>query len=145
MCSGVEVYEEGKRWEIHAPSHIAALPVWIEGRLEWITWGRREGEDGDSPPGWWLTEDEATNTTFRSQRGLVYALRFLIDDAETTNSGHLQGQWHEVPEGYALDCIVLRSRGQRRAYIVTLTTKSESPMASGRWPYLTQLIYGQKR
>jgi hypothetical protein len=143
MCSGVEVSEEGKRWEIYAPSHIAALPVWIEGRLEWITWGRREGEDGESPEGGWLTEDEATNTTFRSQRGLVYALRFLVDNADTPKSDYWRGEWHEVPEGYALDCVVLRSRGQRAAYIVTCST-SELP-ANGRWPRLIRASSGQER
>lgn len=133
MCNGVEVSEEGKRWEIYAPSHIAALPVWIGGRLEWITWGRREGEEGDSPEGGWLTEDDATHTTLNSQRGWVSALRFLVCDAETSRSEYWRGQWHEVPKGYALDCIVLKSHGQRRAYIVTSTIKSD-----GHWPHLVQ-------
>lgn len=144
MCNGVEVIEEGKRWEIFAPSHIAALPVWIGGRLEWVTWGRRKGEQGDTPEGGWLTEDEATNTTFRSQRGLVYALRFLVDDAESNKPDYWHGQWHDVPEEYALDCIVLTSRGQRNAYIVTLNNTSKSPMANGRWPHLIRIIYGQE-
>ena len=38
MYESIEVSEEGKRWEIHARSHIAELPVRIGGRLEWITW-----------------------------------------------------------------------------------------------------------
>ena len=139
MYESIEVIEEGKRWEIHARSHIAELPVWICGRLEWITWGRREAEEGDAPLGGWITEDEAKSTTLKSERGLVYALRFQIPGSDTTKSDQQHHRWHEVPEDYALDCIVLRSRGQKRAYVVTLKATNESPLPD-RWPHLIRLV-----
>ncbi len=129
MCGGVEAREADKVWKIYFPNPKAALPVLLEGsgQLDWIQWGRRKEEPGEGPPGGWArlsTVKAGGWARYRPQRGLAMAHRFTEKDGHPGDKNR-QSHWFDVPEGYALECLVLGEGEQRRAYIVTTDSPAE--------------------
>lgn len=52
------------------------------------------------------------------------AHRFTEKDGHPGDKNR-QSHWFDVPEGYALECLVLGEGEQRRAYIVTTDSPAE--------------------
>jgi len=44
--------------------------------------------------------------------------------------------WFDVPEGFALECLVIGEGEQRRAYVVTTEPPAEHAWIHDRWPLL---------
>lgn len=140
MCGGVEAREAEKVWKIYFPNPRAALPVLLQdgGQLDWIQWGRRKEEPGDGPPGGWArlsTVQAGGWVRHRPQRGLAMVQRFMEEDGYPGDKNR-QSHWFDVPEGYALECLVVGEGDQRRVYVETTDAPAEYAWLHDRWPLL---------
>ena len=140
MCGGVEAREAEKIWKIYFPNPKAALPVLLEdsGQLDWITWGRRTEQPGYGPPGGWAklsTVQAGGWAKYHPRRGFVMAQRFMEKEGrpgERDRASH----WFDVPEGHALECLVIGEGEQRRVYVVTTEPPAEDAWIHDRWPLI---------
>ena len=143
MCGGVEAREADKVWKIYFPSPTAALPVLLEGsdQLDWIQWGRREGELGAGPQGGWarLSTVEAGGwVKYQPHRGLGIVQRFMEKEGQPGDKNR-PSHWFDVPEGQALECLVIGEGEKRRVYVVTTEPPAEDTWIHDRWPLLTTI------
>lgn len=135
MCGGVEALEAEK---IYFPNPKAALPVLLDGsgQIDWIQWGRRKEESGDGPPGGWArlsTMQSGGWAKYRPRRGLAMVQRFMEKDGHPGERNR-QSYWFDLPEGYALECLVIEDRGVMRVYVVTTEPPTEYAWIHDRWP-----------
>jgi hypothetical protein len=130
MCGGVEAREADKIWKIYFPNPKAALPVLLEdsGQLDWIKWGRRKEQPGHEPQGGW-----AKLSTVQAG-GMVQ--RFMEKEGQPGEKNR-PSHWFDVPEGYALECLVIGEGELRRGYVVTIEAPTEYAWIHDRWPLLT--------
>ncbi|MDA0426038.1 hypothetical protein NPN27_12200 [Stutzerimonas stutzeri] len=143
MCGGVEAREADKVWKIYFPNPKAAIPVLLEesGQLDWIHWGRRKEEPGNGPKGGWArlsTVQSGGWEKYRPRRGYGMVQRYMEKEGrpgEKNRTSH----WFDVPEGFALECLVIGEGEQRRVYVVTTAPPAEYEWIHDRWPLLTVL------
>ncbi|MFI9673115.1 hypothetical protein PA6566_01178 [Pseudomonas aeruginosa] len=64
--------------------------------------------------------------------------RFMEKDGQPGDKNR-QSHWFDVPDGTALECLVLGENVQRRVYIVTTNAPSEYAWIHDRWPLLKRL------
>lgn len=143
MCGGVEAREAEKVWKIYFPNPKAALPVLLEGsgQIDWIQWGRRQEQPGGGPPGGWArlsTVQTGGWAKHQPRRGLVIVQRFMEKDGKPGDKSR-QSHWFDVPDGYALRCLVIGEGEQQRAYIVTTDAPTELAWIHDRWPLLDRV------
>lgn len=130
MCGGVEARE-------------AAIPVLLEGsgQLDWIVWGRRKEQPGYGPPGGWakLSTVEAGGwAKYHPRRAFSLVQRFMEKEGRTGERNRIS-HWFDVPEGYALECLLIGEGEQRRVYVITTEPPTEYAWIHDRWPVLTAL------
>ena len=123
MCGGVEAREADKVWKIYFLNPKAALPVLLEdsGQLDWITWGRRTEQPGYGPTGGWAklsTVQSGGWAKYYPRRGLAMVQRFMEKEGQPGEKNR-PSHWFDVPEGCALECLVIGEGEQRRVYVVT--------------------------
>lgn len=141
MCGGVEAREADKIWRIYFPNPKAALPVLLEdsGQRDWITWGRRREQPGYGPEGGWarLNSVEAGSwAKYHPRRGFGMVQRFMEKEGQPGEKNRAS-HWFDVPDGQALECLVIGEGEQRRVYVVTTTPPTELAWIHDRWPLLT--------
>lgn len=144
MCEGLEIYKDQKFCKVNFVSPIARLPVLIaeSGRIEWVNWGRRKKESGVGPLGGWarLTTIQAGDwDIFEPLQGLVVAKRFNQAVGGSNLQSRRLSQWHDVPKGSAIKCIVIGEGLERRLYIVTTAPPPQHQQISGRWPVVERM------
>lgn len=143
MCGGVEAREADKVWRIYFPNPKAAIPVQMEGsvQLDWIHWGRRKEEPGSSPQGGWarLSTVEAGGwDRYKPRRGFGMVERFMEKEGRLGDKNR-PSHWFDVPQGYALECLIIGEGEQRRVYVVTTDPPEEYAWIHDRWPLLAEL------
>ncbi|BFN27523.1 hypothetical protein PSCT_04515 [Pseudomonas sp. SCT] len=141
MCGGVEAREADKVWKIYFPNPKAAIPVLLEesGQLDWIHWGRRKEELGTGPQGGWArlsTVQSGGWEKYMPRRGFGMVQRYMEKEGRPGEKNRLS-HWFDVPEGYALECLVIGEGEQRRVYVVTTAPPAEYEWIHDRWPLLT--------
>jgi hypothetical protein len=117
------------------------VPLEGSGQLDWIQRGRRKEEPGEGPPGGWArisTVQTGGWAKYRPLRGLAMVHRFMQKGGHPGDKNR-QSHWFDVPEGYALGCLVLGEGAQRRVYIVTTDAPAEYAWINDRWPLLEEL------
>lgn len=144
MCGGVEARDAEKAYKVYFPSPKAAFPVMLEGgeALGWVTWGRRHEEPGQGPQGGWArleTVERGGWEKYRPLRAFGLVQRYM-EKGQPDEKGKKQSHWFDMPEGYALDCLVLGEGEQRRVYVVTSTPPEEYSWIHDRWPMTVRLI-----
>jgi hypothetical protein len=147
MCGGVEAREADKVWKIYFPNPKAALPVMFPdgGQIDWIHWGRRREEIGGSPRGGWAKLESIHTGVWKKhhpQRALAMVQRLMEKEGHVGDK-HRPSHWFNVPEGYALECLVIGEEDQRRVYVVTTEPPEEYAWVHDRWPRvvpITQIL-----
>lgn len=139
-CVGVEAREADKTWRIYFPNPKAAIPVLLEEsrQLDWIHWGRRKEEPGSGPQGGWarLSSIHAgTWEKYRPRRGYAMVQRFMEKDGQPGEKNRVS-HWFDVPEGAALECLVIGEGEERRVYVVTTEPPAGYEWIHDRWPLL---------
>ena len=61
--------------------------------------------------------------------------RFMEKDGHPGDKNR-QSHWFDVPEGSALECLVIGEGEQRRVHIVTTNAPAEYTWIHDRWPLL---------
>ena len=140
MCGGVEAREADKVWKIYFPYDKAAFPVMLEdtGQIDWIAWGRREHQPGGGPVGGWAKLDTVQAggwERFHPRRGFGMVQRFMEKEGSRGDK-HRPSHWFDIPEGYALECLVLGEGDARQVYVVTTDPPAEYAWIHDRWPHL---------
>lgn len=135
MCAGLEYIEpQGKVWKVYFPNPKAALPITLsDGDVEWIKWGRRKEEQAPFVQGGWARTDsiEACKwERYNPQYFTIAAQRFMEKDAEKVS------HWIDVPQGFAIQALVVQNELEKRLYIVTEDTPPEYSWVHDRWPKL---------
>jgi len=110
-------------------------------QLDWIMWARRREQPGFGPKGGWprLSTVQAGGWTMCHPRyafGLVQ--RFMEKEGRPGEKSRIP-RWFDVPEGYALECLVIGEGEQRRGYVMTKTPPAEHAQIHSRWPVLASL------
>ena len=141
MCGGVEAREADKVWKIYFPNPKAAIPVLLEdtGQLDWIHWGRRKEEAGSGPQGGWArlsTVAAGGWAKHKPPRGFGMVQRFMEKEGQPGDKNR-PSHWFDVPEGYALECLVIGEGEQQRVYVVTTDPPEEYAWIHDRWPVIT--------
>jgi hypothetical protein len=135
MCAGVQYIEPtGKEWKVYFPNPKAALPVALSnGVVEWVKWGRRKEEQAPFVQGGWARMDsiEAGKwKRYNPQYVTVAAQSFMEKDAEKVS------HWIDIPQGLAIQALVVQYELDKRLYIVTEDTPPEYSWVHDRWPRL---------
>ena len=135
MCAGLEYIEPaGKVWKVYFPNPKAALPIASSnGTVEWIKWGRRKEEQAPFVQGGWACIDsiEAGKwDRYNPQHVRLAAQSFMEKDSEKVS------HWIEVPQGFAIQALVVEQDSATRLYIVTEDTPPEYSWVHDRWPRL---------
>lgn len=143
MCGGVEAREAENIWKIYFPNPKAAIPVLLEGsgQLDWIAWGRRKEQPGFGPEGGWArlsTVQAGGWTKYNPRRAFSLVQRFMEKEGRAGEKNRIS-HWFDVPEGYALECLVIGEGEQRRVYVITTEPPTEYAWIHDRWPVLTAL------
>ena len=138
MCGGVEAREAEKAFKVYFPSPKAAFPVVLVdgGELGWVRWGKREGESGIGPRGGWAkleTIERGGWDKYRPRPALGLVDRFMEKDGQRTS------HWFDVPNGYALRCLVMGEGDDQRVFVVTSRPPEEYAWVHDRWPQLALL------
>lgn len=74
---------------------------------------------------------------FRPQRGLAMVQRFMEKDGRPGDKNR-QSHWFDVPEGHALECLVIGEGEHRQVYVVTTDSPAEYAWVHDRWPLLVR-------
>jgi hypothetical protein len=136
MCGGARYIDEtGKDWKIYFPNPKAALPVRMpNGKVEWFKWGRRK-EEANVPKGFvqggWARIDSVETGKWdkgNPQRVKLAVIAFMEKDADRVS------HWIEVPEGAAVDGLLVTLEGETRVYVVTENTPLAFAWVHDRWP-----------
>lgn len=135
MCAGVKYIEpSGKEWKVYFPNPKAALPVaQDDGSVEWVSWGRRREEQASFVQGGWARKDslEAGKwDKYKPEHVLLAAQGFMEKDAEKVS------HWIDIPQGFAIEALVVENGTEKRLYIVTEDTPPEYSWVHDRWPKL---------
>ncbi|MBB2496482.1 hypothetical protein [Aquipseudomonas ullengensis] len=139
----MEAREADKVWKIYFPNPKAVIPVLLEegGQLDWITWGRRKEQPGSGPQGGWAqpsTLKAGDWARYSPRRGFVMVQRFMEKEGKFGEKNR-QSHWLNVPDGYALECLVLGEGDARQAYIGTTGAPEEHKWIHDRWPVLARI------
>ena len=135
MCGGVKYVDpSGKDWKIYFPNPKAAIPIYLENEtVEWVKWGRRKEEQAPFVQGGWARTDslEAGKwERYKSQRVRLAAISFMEKDADKVS------HWIDVPEGEAIEGLVIEKGDEKRLYIITEDTPPEYSWVNDRCPKL---------
>lgn len=138
MCGGVKYTDvDGKEWKVYFPSPKAALPVAMpDGAVKWIKWGRRKEEQVPFVQGGWARSDSIQLGKWDKCNPISARLAvqsFMEKDVEKVS------HWINIPEGKAIEALILSNREERRIYIVTEDTPPEFAWVHDRWPKLVAL------
>ena len=137
MCGGVKYIEpNGKEWKVYFPSPKAALPVAKpDGTVEWIKWGRRREEQAPFVQGGWARVDSIELGKWEKCQPVYAQLAvqsFMEKDAEKVS------HWIDVPEGKAIQALIISNNDEQRIYIVTEDTPPDYAWVHDRWPKLVK-------
>jgi hypothetical protein len=141
MCGGTRYIDEsGKDWKIYFPNPKAALPVRMSnGKVEWFKWGRRK-EEVNAPKGFvqggWARIDSVESgkwDKYNPQRVKLAVIAFMEKDADRVS------HWIEVPDGAAIDALVVSIEGESRLYVITENTPIAFAWVHDRWPRLVSI------
>lgn len=75
---------------------------------------------------------------YHPRRGLGVVQRFMEKEGRTGEKNRTS-HWFDVPEGYALECLVIGDGEQRCVYVVTTEAPAEYAWIHDRWPLLTTI------
>lgn len=134
MCSGVKYTEStsGKEWKVYFPNPKAALPVFkSDGSVEWIKWGRRREEQAPFVQGGWARSDSIELgkwERYNPNKVQLAAHGFMEKDAEKLS------HWIDIPEGKAIEALIVQHNDEKRVYVVTEDTPEEFSWVCDRWP-----------
>jgi hypothetical protein len=136
MCSGVKYTDSsGREWKVYFPNPKAALPVVkSDGSIEWVKWGRRKEEQAPFVQGGWARSDSLELGKWERYNPVMVQLAahgFMEKDA------NLMSHWIDVPEGKAIEALVLKNNGEQRVYVLTENTPEEFSWLHDRWPKLS--------
>ncbi len=133
MCGGVKYKHEEKTVTSYFPNPKAALPVLRrDGAHELMTWGRRQEETGELPPGGWARLDSVKQG--RWDRYDPKPVCLGVDEfMEKDHAGH--SHWYSLEPGQWLQGLVATHGDEQRVYVVTLTPiEPEQRAIHDRWP-----------
>lgn len=124
MCSGVRYTESsGKEWKVYFPNPKAALPVVkSDGSIEWVKWGRRREEQAPFVQGGWARSDSIELGKWERYNPVIVQLAahsFMEKDAEKVS------HWIDVPQGMAIQALIVSNNDEQRVYVVTEDTPEE--------------------
>jgi hypothetical protein len=142
VCSGAKYIEpSGKEWKVYFPNPKAALPVALkDGTIEWVKWGRRKEEQAPFVQGGWARVDSIEVgkwERYNPQFVILAAQGFMEKDAEKVS------HWIDVPQGFAIQALVVQNEWDKRLYIVTEDTPDEYSWVHDRWPRMIGLNHEQ--
>ncbi|MDW3716586.1 hypothetical protein [Pseudomonas sp. 2023EL-01195] len=142
MCDGVEAREADRTWKIDFTSQDAAIPVLFEegGQVEWISWGRREDQLGNGPAGGWadLAAIRAGGWAQYQPRRAFGLVRRFRKEEDHMGEENRSSYWFDIPQGQALECLVIGEGEERRVYVVTTAPPEEYTCIHDRWPVLAE-------
>lgn len=143
MCGGARyVDSNGKDWKVYFPSPKAALPVVRPDGVEWIKWGRRKEETASRfvQGGWARHDSIEAGKWARCKPEIVQlaVIAFMEKDAERVS------HWIDVPEGMAIEGLIVTQDDDARLYVVTEDTPTEYAWVHDRWPRITRRDYGKE-
>lgn len=136
MCGGAKYVDKtGKEWKVYFPNPKAALPVRRGEEVEWVKWGRRK-EELQTPfvQGGWARLDSIKAgkwDRYDPEEVQLAVTAFMEKDADRAS------HWLDVPEGHAIDALVVRRDGEARLYVITEETPPEYAWVHDRWPRIT--------
>lgn len=140
MCGGVQISkqytEKGQTLRIYFPNPKAALPVRIDGSVEWIPWGRRREQPGKGPAGGWARTDsiiEGKWEKYQPTEAVVPVEAFMEKDAERV-SHWFQAETEEIE----LQALVIGEGDNRKVYIITSQPPEQYAWVHDRWPTTPQ-------
>lgn len=139
MCGGVRYVDAGGReWKVYFPNPQAALPVIRPEGVAWVKWGvRREEAVPGFVPGGWARRDSIQAgkwARFAPEPVQLAATAFMEKDE------HKISHWIVVPDGMAIEGLLITKGEDARVYIVTDSTPAEYAWVHDRWPSLVEKI-----
>lgn len=148
MCSGIEARHQDRTYRAIFESEQAAFPVMLadSGEVRLIKWGRHKKEKVMGPQGGWarLANVLTGGWDYLSpKRGLGLVERFMVGRPNPGMSGRRLSQWIEMPEGQALECLVIGEGDQERVYIVTTAPPEKYRKINDKWPVLADIAERQ--
>lgn len=100
--------------------------------------GRRDKESGYEPAGGWARLERIQAGTwgkYHPRRGLGLVQRFMEKEGQPGDKNR-PSHWFDVPQDYALSCLVLGEGENRRVYVVTTDPPPEYAWIHDRWPLI---------
>ena len=139
MCAGAKFRDKQlqKDWTIYFPNPKAALPVTLEdGAFEWVKWGRRKEEQVSFVQGGWARLDSINEGKWDRYNPVIVNLAvesFMEKDADKVS------HWVDVPQGMAIQALIVEGTAEKRLYVVTEDTPAEYSWVHDRWPRLVSI------
>lgn len=137
MCGAARYFDPSrpKPYSVGYGFPDAALPVLREqGRIEWVKWGRRQGQDVPGLPvtGW------ARLATIEAGGWDKYEPEFVQLAIQQFGEKDAEGKryWFKLQADEHIQALIAHSRehGTERLYVVTVETPSEFAWIHDRWP-----------
>ena len=134
MCGGIE-YQDQK---IYFPQPDIRLPVRLrDGRVSWITWGRRKDEAiGKFPNVGWARLNSIKSDKWKPWHPrpvLIAAEQFMEKDHDN------QFHWIELDKRMMIQGLLAERDNETRVYVVTIDAPHEYAWIHDHWPRLVRL------
>jgi putative SOS response-associated peptidase YedK len=137
MCAAVEIEGQEKAARIYFPVKAATLPVLKrDGGVVLLAWGARNEELSGSKGPRWPKGGWARIESIKSGRWDAYDPQPVKIPArgymEKDNEG--RSHWFPLEPGQYIQGLIAHIGGERRVYVVTISTPSEFAHIHDRWP-----------
>ncbi|MCB5186758.1 hypothetical protein LG200_01920 [Methylobacillus caricis] len=142
MCEGLRYLDLAhKEWKVYFSNPKAYIPVLRDmGVIEWVKWGRREEETSpelvDFIQGGWASNDSLEQGQWGKFEPELVNLA-VQGYMEKDKDGNLH--WFDVPEGNAIQAVIVKRHLEERLYIVTTDSPPECSWVHDRWPSMTSI------
>jgi putative SOS response-associated peptidase YedK len=146
MCAGVEIEGQGKAARVYFPVATAMLPVLMrDGSVINLPWGARREENAGTerrsrwPEGGWARLESIQSgrwDTLEPVAVKIPARGYMEKDGE----GH--SHWFALEAGEYIQGLVATLAGERRIYVVTISTPAQFAHIHDRWPRIVRAADG---
>jgi len=136
VCGGIAYQSPADLIKVFFPNPRAALPVRLRsGEVEWVTWGRRQHEEGNMPNGGWARLDSVKSgrwQRYQPRPVLIPASSYMEKDA--SGGSH----WFPLADTFFIQGLLADHSSEQRLYVVTVSPPAEYAHIHHRWPRLIQ-------
>ena len=118
MCGGVNFEHHGEVLKSFFPNPYAQLPLLKrDGSIELVSWGRREGQEGNLPVTGWARLDSIHSgrwDKYFPKPVRIPVIRYMEKNLEGVS------KWYDLIPSQCLQGLYIQSGNERRVYVVTV-------------------------